>query len=102
MPTSIPGGGSIWPKWMLKPWAKRSRFPGARPSLISFSQTSACFSSGSRIMITSPRLAASVTSRTSRPAASASGLLFESGRRPTTTDTPESFRFSAWACPWEP
>ena len=37
------------------------------PSLISLSQTSACFSSGSRIITMSPRLAASATSSTSRP-----------------------------------
>ena len=28
--------------------------------------------------------------------------LDESGRRPTTTSTPDSFRLRAWACPWEP
>ena len=28
--------------------------------------------------------------------------LAESGRRPTTTSTPDSLRFSAWAWPWEP
>ena len=37
MPTSTPGGGSIWPKWMEKPWAKSSRLPGAIPSAISAS-----------------------------------------------------------------
>ena len=36
------------------------------------------------------------------PRASASARLEESGRRPTTTSTPESFRLSAWAWPWEP
>ena len=33
---------------------------------------------------------------------SALARLEESGRRPTTTSTPESFRLSAWAWPWEP
>ena len=88
MPTSTPGGGSIWPKWIAKPWANSSRLPAAIPSAISASQISACFSSGSRIITTSPRLAASATSSTSRPAASASARLEESGRRPTTTSTP--------------
>ena len=35
MPTSTPGGGSIWPKWIEKPCANISRLPGAIPSLIS-------------------------------------------------------------------
>ena len=52
MPTSTPGAAARSGRsGSLKPWANRSRFPGAMPSLISFSQTSACFSSGSRIMI---------------------------------------------------
>ena len=49
------------------------------------SQTSACFSSGSRTITMSPRLAASATSSTSSPAASAFARLDESARRPTTT-----------------
>ena len=51
-------------------------------------QTSPCFSSGSRIITRSPRLAASAMSSTSSPAASALARLEESGRRPTTTSTP--------------
>ena len=35
MPTSTPGGGWIWSKWIAKPWAKSSRLPGAIPSAIS-------------------------------------------------------------------
>ena len=31
MPTSTPGGGSIWPKWIEKPWANSSRLPGRDP-----------------------------------------------------------------------
>ena len=102
MPTSTPGGGSIWPKWIEKPWANISRFPGAIPSRISPSQTSACLSSGSRIITTSPRLAASGTSSTVSPSPSASARLAESGRRPTTTSQPESLRFSACAWPCDP
>ena len=45
----------------------------------------------------SPRLAASATSSTSSPAASAFARLDESGRSPTTTSWPDSFRLSAWA-----
>ena len=43
MPTSTSRSGSIWPKWTLNPWANMSRLPGAIPSRISASQTSACF-----------------------------------------------------------
>ena len=53
-------------------------------------------------MTTSPREAASVTSVTSSPASRAFATDAESGRRPTTTSTPESLRFSEWAWPWEP
>ena len=50
----------------------------------------------------SPREAASAISVTSSPAPRADSTERESGRRPTTTSTPESLRFSAWAWPWEP
>ena len=50
----------------------------------------------------SPREAASVMSATSSPASFALATEEESGRRPTTTSTPESLRLSAWAWPWEP
>ena len=39
---------------------------------------------------------------TSRPCSLACSTDLEVGRRPTTTSTPESRRFSAWAWPWEP
>ena len=39
---------------------------------------------------------------TSRPGLLALATDSESGRRPTTTSTPESLRLSAWAWPWEP
>ena len=50
----------------------------------------------------SPREAASAIPVTSSPAARAFSTDEESGRRPTTTSTPESLRLSAWAWPWEP
>jgi hypothetical protein len=102
MPTSTPGPGVICSKWIENPWANSRRLPGVIPSLISASQISACFSSGSRIITTSPRLAASPTDTTSSPSPSAFATDAESGRSPTTTDTPESFRFRACACPCEP
>ncbi len=46
--------------------------------------------------------AASATARTSSPASRAWATLSELSRRPTTTLTPESLRFSAWAWPCEP
>ena len=102
MPTSTSGPGSIWSKWIEKPWANISRLPGAIPSEISASQTSACFSSGSSTMTTSPSEAASATEVTRRPSPFAFSTDDESSRSPTTTSTPESFRFSACAWPWEP
>src|SRR5205085_1920736 len=45
---------------------------------------------------------ASATGSTSRPSWRASSAEEDSGRRPTTTSTPESFRFRAWAWPCEP
>jgi hypothetical protein len=102
MPTSTPRDGSICPKWIENPWANISRFPAAIPSLISDSQTSACFSSGSRTMTTSPLLAASAMDRTSRPSARAFSAELDPSRRPTTTFAPESLRFSAWAWPCDP
>src|SRR3954471_13745610 len=50
----------------------------------------------------SPRDAASATPTTSSPASRAAATLGELSRRPTTTSTPESLRFRAWAWPWEP
>jgi hypothetical protein len=41
MPMSTPGGGSISPKWIAKPWAKSSRLPGAMPSAIYSRQNTA-------------------------------------------------------------
>src|SRR5581483_11302773 len=39
---------------------------------------------------------------TERPASSAAAQLGLPSRRPTSTSTPESCRFSAWAWPWLP
>ena len=47
-------------------------------------------------------LAASALVMTFMPWASALAQLLEPSYRPTTTFTPLSFRFSAWAWPWEP
>ena len=53
-------------------------------------------------MITSASLQASAVDRTRRPAASAFAHELDPSRSPTRTSTPESFRFRAWAWPWEP
>ena len=97
------GAGSIWPKWIEKPCANSSRLPGAIPSLISDSQISACFSSGSRIITTSPRLAASaiVVDLEAVGLGLVDRRLSRDAGRPRRS-TPESFRFSACAWPWEP
>ena len=80
-----------------------SRLPGAIPSRISPSQTSACFSSGSRIITTSPSTGGVGDRRAlSGRRRGALSTDEESSRRPTTTSTPESLRLSACAWPCEP
>jgi hypothetical protein len=54
------------------------------------------------IMITFAHLAAAAMSITFSPAASALAADFEPSRSPTTTSTPDSLRFNAWAWPCEP
>jgi len=53
-------------------------------------------------MITSAHFAASAIDFTLSPASFALAIDDEPSRRPTTTSTPDSFRFSAWAWPWLP
>jgi hypothetical protein len=65
-------------------------------------QISACFSSGTSTITTSPALAASAIDSTRNPSARAFSTDDEPSRSPTSTSTPESFRFRAWAWPWEP
>ena len=72
------------------------------PSLSPSSQIWPCSSSGTSSITMSPSLAASAGSSTFSPCSSALATLLEPGRSPTTTLTPESLRFSAWAWPWEP
>ncbi len=50
----------------------------------------------------SARSAASFTSRTVRPSAWARARERLAAGSPTSTSTPLSRRFSAWACPWLP
>ncbi len=61
-----------------------------------------CSVSGIVIMMTLAHLAAAAMSITLRPAASALAADLLPSRRPTTTCTPDSFRFSACAWPCEP
>ena len=53
-------------------------------------------------VITSAHAVASAIDMTSRPASSALALDDDPSRRPMRTSTPDSLRFSAWACPCEP
>src|SRR5271169_5271489 len=53
-------------------------------------------------MTTSARRAASSTLSTVSPSAFAFAADFDVACSPTTTLTPLSLRFSAWACPWLP
>ena len=70
--------------------------------LMNSSYVAFCSVSGIVIMITSAHLAAAAMSITSSPAASALAADLLPSRSPTTTGTPDSFRFSAWAWPCEP
>jgi hypothetical protein len=96
MLTSTVLGGTIWPKWMLKPCANISVAPSLRLGSTSFVYTIACVWSGTSIMTTSARLVASAAESTSKPAFSARAALGAPGTSLTTTVTPESRRF--WAC----
>ena len=69
--TSTSGGGTTWLKWMLKPWANISILPLLRPARIDSSNTWRWVWSGSRIITTSPILAASATGATLSPSFSA-------------------------------
>ena len=87
---------------MLKPWANASAAPFFMLGSTSPAYTAAMVSSGSSIITTSAPFTASSTDFTASPACFA---LFHDAppeRRPTTTFTPESCRFCAWAWPWEP
>ena len=59
MMTSTSSGGTIWPKWMLKPWANMRVAPALRFGATSFLYTTAWVSSGTSIMMTSACLVAS-------------------------------------------
>jgi hypothetical protein len=95
--------GSIWPKWMLKPWAKASAAPLLDVGLdVLAVELGLVFSSGARIMTRSASATASPMGLTVRPAWAALTAEAEPGRRPTVTLTPESLRLLAWAWPCEP
>ena len=53
MNTSTSFGGTIWPKWMLKPCANAMALPSVRYGSMSFLYISAWRSSGIRIMMMS-------------------------------------------------
>ena len=69
---------------------------------MSASYTFFCSVSGNSTITMSASRTASPVGNTRSPAASALAFDFEPSRRPTTTSTPESFRFSACAWPCEP
>ncbi len=97
MLTSTEAGGTIWPKWMLKPCANMRVAPSLRLGATSFLYTTACVWSGTSIMITSACRVASAAERTSNPAFSARSPLGVPLSSLTTTLTPLSRRFWAWA-----
>ena len=103
MPTSTPSGGSISPKWIAKPWAKSSRLPGAIPSLISAAQSSALLLVGQQDHhhVAAARRFGDVEDLEARlfGLGAAGGI---GAQADDDVETPESFRLSAWAWPWEP
>ena len=97
MITSTVFGGRMRLKRMLKPWAKASALPLRMCGLMNSSYVAFCSVSGIVSMITLAHLAASAIDITVSPAFSALAFDDEPSRRPTTTWTPLSLRFSAWA-----
>ena len=95
-------GGTIWPKWMQKPWAKSTVMPGFRAGLTTESQTSRWMWSGTKRPTTSASWTASWGVTGVTPWLSARFQPSEPGRRPTVTSAPESRSDSAWAWPCEP
>jgi hypothetical protein len=100
--TSTLFGCTICPKWMLNPCANMSVAPSLRFGPTSFLYTTACIWSGTSIMTTSARWVASGALSTSKLTFSARSALAVPLSSLTTTVTPLSRRFCAWACPWLP
>ena len=90
------------PKRMLKPWANMRVSPAFRWGRISSRYSFAWPVSGVRTITMSAPWAASATSRTVSPSAWAFARERLLPGRPTSTSTPLSRRFSAWAWPWLP
>ncbi len=78
-------GGTIFLKWIEKPWATAKCLPARSPCATSFSYVSGASSSGTSIMTMSPQRAASAVSITERPAPSALAREALPGLRPTAT-----------------
>ena len=85
MMTSTSLGGTIWLKWMLKPWANMRTLPAVSSAATSLRYSRACVSSGTSMMIMSARVAASAAVKTSKPAFWARSALAVPGRSETTT-----------------
>ena len=95
--TSTPGGGRIWSKRTLKPWAKNSASPWLRWGWMLSSYTAFCSVSGRSIITRSASVAARSIDVTRRPAPSAFAFDDDPSRSPTRTSMPDSLRLSAWA-----
>ncbi len=102
MITFTSAGGTIWPKWMQKPCANSTVEPGRSAGATMSSQTCFWTWSGTKMPITSAPCTASAGDCGVQPCDSARRQPSEPGRTPTVTLAPDSFRFSAWAWPWEP
>ena len=100
--TSTSLGATIWPKFILNPWANAKAFPASKYGATCSLYIAACFSSGISIITISAALTASGTVATCNPSFSATFQDLLPSYKPTITSIPLSCRFNAWACPWLP
>ena len=97
MITSTDFGGRMRLKRMLKPCANAIALPLRICGLMNSSYVAFCSVSGIVNMMTLAHFAAAAMSITVSPAASALAADLLPSRNPTTTGTPDSLRFNAWA-----
>ena len=100
--TSTYSGGVIYPKCILNPWANANVCPSLKLSFMLSAYTTLWTSSGNKHITISPALVASATLNTSKPSSLALTPDFDPSCNPTTTSTPLSLKFCAWAWPWLP
>jgi len=88
MPTSTPAGGRIWPKRMLKPWAKKRALPSKKIRLDIGLVDALLLGVGQQDHDQVGLCGRLAIGSTRRPAASAFAFDDEPSRRPTRTSMP--------------